>query len=204
MCSLGSHAPLYCLSCSTVKSSEHAWPWWFVSKFVPGLIFMGSTDCFEWAHPAKKTQGHPSHLLLGQLRSTLLSRRLLRGEFQSYCCKLVSSALLQSCSTGLMPSRTEGGTGRQRPGNWEERTDGIWRCWRCRGGWDSSDYGETEQTSVVPACWAVQYAPGHPNVLDRHARLPGRRCDGCSQAGSSSLPWRLHCTYLGLPSQYLN
>lgn len=72
---------------------------------------MCSADCFQWAHPVKKTQGHPSHLLLGQLRSTFLSRRLLRGEFQSYCFKLVSSALLQSCITGLIP---RGNRGRDR------------------------------------------------------------------------------------------
>lgn len=113
----------------------------------------------------------------------------------------------RAAAQGWYQEGTEGGTGRQRPGlecNWEERTDGIWRCWWCHEGWDSSDYGETEQTSVVPACRAVLYAPGCLNVLDRHTRLPGRRCDGCSQAGSSSLPWRLHCTYLGLSSQYLN
>lgn len=136
MCSLGFHAPLcstgrtwwlYCLSCSTVRYSEHTWPWLFASKFVPGLIFMGSTDCFAWAHPAKKTQGHPSHRLLSQLRSTLLSRRLLRGAFQSYCCKLVSSALLQSCSTGLIARGNRGRDRQAAPRPWMQLGGENWR-----------------------------------------------------------------------------
>ena len=75
----------------------------------------------------KKMQGHFSQLLLGQLWSPSLSRRLLREAIPSDCFKLVYSALLQCCITGLMLCGNRGREGQAVSRACMQLGGGNWR-----------------------------------------------------------------------------
>lgn len=135
-----------------------------------------------------------------------MSKRLLRGEIHSYQFKLVYSALLQCCTTGLMLCGNRGRDGqaasRAHPQQGGENRQHLQTCTvPPKDGTEALIKKPDLQGASQPArAPAPSQCPQHtvltgPSMLKRHARQPDRKCDLRSKAYTPSLSEELDCRY---------